>query len=185
MKKILLLFLCMIFVFAGCSGTEKPLDDSVIQNYIGEGTKTAISILVDSNAFLVENVFVNNHLPVDSSAVIKNESGSFAPVVSEEIKTYADLESMVNATYTPEVAKKLLGKKRYVEIDGKLYFDMKFDTEAKGGNDWTDYKVEISNGESGSYSVAVTVRNQKHKKVVIKAVASNNNGSLRLENIYS
>ncbi len=185
MKKILLLLFCVVFAFSGCSSTNKPLDDSDIQNYIGEGTKTAINILIDSNAFLVENVFVNNHLPVDSSASIKNENGSFAPVVSEEIKTYADLESMVKATYTAETAQKLLDEKKYVEIDGKLYFDMKFDAETEGGNDWSDYKTEISNGENESYAIAITVRNAKHKKIVINAVASNNNGSLRLENIYS
>lgn len=189
MKKVLLLILCFLFVFAGCSDkkdTESPtIKDSVVESYIGEGTKTALRVLINSNAFLVEEVFIKNHLPVDSDKSVKNEGGTFAPVVSDKIKTYSDLENAVISTYTKEVAEKLLGEKRYVEIDGKLYFDMKFDKASDYDTDWTDFEAEFSASGEDSYSIEITVKNAKGRKTVINASAVTVDGSIRLDNIYS
>ena len=146
---------------------------------------TALRFLVNSNAFLVESVFIKNHLPVDLENTVENDSGTFAPVVSDKIKTYADLESTVNSTYTKEIAEKLLNEKRYVEIDGKLYFDMKFDTASSYDKDWTDYEIEVSNAADGEYSIDINVKNIKGRKTVITASAVTVDGSLRLNDIYS
>lgn len=189
MKKILALFLCILFIFAGCSSkndTEKStIKDSVVEGYVGEGTKTALRVLINSNAFLVENVFVKNHLPVDADKSVTNENGTFAPVVSDKILTYKDLENAVNSTYTKDVAEKLLGEKRYFEIDGKLYFDMKYDKESDYNLDWSEFEAEFSAIDENSYSIEITVRNAKGRKTVVNASAVTADGSIRLDNIYS
>ena len=189
MKKIFILTLCILFVFAGCSSEKSnnspTIKDSVVDTYIGEGTKTALRALVNSNVFFVEDVFVKDHLPVDEEKAITNGNGTFAPVVSDDISSYADLENLLYSTYTKETADKLLSEKRYVEIEGKLYFDMKFDKESGYNSDWSDFEAEFTaDGENG-YSIEITIRNLKGKKTVINASAVETDGSIRLENIYS
>ncbi len=189
MKKIIPLILLILIVFAGCSDSgnkENPtVKDSAIENYIGEGTKTALRVLVKSNAFLVEEVFVKNHLPVDADKFLTNENGTFAPVISDKVHSYDDLKKTVYSTYSKEIADKLLGEKRYVEIDGKLYFDMKFDKDSGYTTDWTDFETEITSNGEDKYSIEIIVKNEKGRKKTINASAVTIDGSIRLENIYS
>lgn len=189
MKKILPLLLCILLVFAGCSDKTDTdsvtIKDSVVEEYVGEGTKTVLRALVKSNAFLVEEVFVKNHLPVDAEKTVTNENGTFAPVVSDKIHSYEDLKNTVYSTYTNEVADKLLSEKRYVEIDGKLYFDMKFDKKSDYTTDWTDFEAEFTSSGEDTYSIEITAKNEKGRKTVINAVAITVDGSIRLDNIYS
>ncbi len=189
MKKILPLILLILIAFAGCSDNSSKgnptMKDSAIENYIGEGTKTALRVLVKSNAFLVEEVFVKNHLPVDADKSLINENGTFAPVISDKVHSYDDLKKTVYSTYTKETADKLLSEKRYVEIDGKLYFDMKFDTNSGYTVDWSDFETEISLSGEDKYSIEITAKNEKGRKKIINASAVTIDGSIRLENIYS
>ncbi len=189
MKKILPLLLCILFVFAGCSDKTDTdsvtIKDSVVEEYVGEGTKTVLRALVKSNAFLVEEVFVKNHLPVDAEKAVTNENGTFAPVVSDKIHSYEDLKNTVYSTYTNEAADKLLNEKRYVEIDGKFYFDMKFDEKSDYTTDWTDFEAEFTSSGEDTYSIEITAKNEKGRKTVINAAAVTVDGSIRLDNIYS
>ena len=189
MKKILILMLCIAFVFAGCSNNsneEMPtIKDSAIESYIGEGTKTALRALVNSNAFLVEEVFVKGHLPVDTDKTVTNDNGTFAPVVSDKIHSYEDLKNNVYSTYTKEIADELMNENRYVEIDGKLYFDMKFNKDSGYITDWSDFETEIASDGEDKYSIEIAVKSEKGKKIIINASAVTIDGSIRLENIYS
>lgn len=187
MKKIILTLLCILFIFSGCSA-QKSVDlsnESNVASYIPAGQMTILEFLVESNRFFVEEVFVANHLPIDENGIISNENGSFAPVVSDKIKSYSDLENMLNATYTAEVASKLLGEKKYVEINGKLYFNMQYEKDFSYNYDWSEYKIASSIASDEKYELTVTVRNEKNRKTNITLIAATVDGNIRLENIYS
>lgn len=182
MKKITALFFFLLFLFSACSNSDKTeFNESNIASYVGEGEMTVIRTLVSSNAFFVEDVFVADHLPVDTQNTIENSNGTFAPVVSDKIKTYADLESMLRSTYVTATADKLLSEGRYTEIDGKLYFNMKFDAATDYSLDWSETESESVINADGNYEITVTLKSRDQ----LTLVAVKENGNLRLENIYS
>lgn len=186
MKKIVIALLLILCVFSGCSAQKSVdlTDETNVAAYIPAGQMTVLEFLVESNRFFVEEVFVANHLPVDENATIKNEQGTFAPVVSDKIKTYSELDEMLNATYTAETVAKLLSEKKYVEINGKLYFDMKFAKDFSYEYDWSEYEISSSAAAGEKFELTVTVRNAKHKKSEITLSAATVDGNIRLENIY-
>ena len=71
------------------------------------------------------------------------------------------------------------------ELDGKLYFDMKFDKKSDYTTDWTDFEAEFTSSGEDTYSIEITARNEKGRKTVINAAAVTVDGSIRLDNIYS
>lgn len=178
MKKIIAILFGLIFLLSACSGSS-DFDDAV--SFVGEGEMTLIRMLVNSNAYLVEEVFVADHLAVDENSIIETADGSFAPVVSDKIQTYADLEKMVYSTYTAEAGLKLLSEPaKYAEIDGKLCFNMKYDEESDYSVDWSEPKISAKLGEDKKYVITVKVDG---KKFELSAV--NQNGNIRLESVYS
>lgn len=187
MKKIVAILFCLLFMFIACSCEKNspPPTESQAAAYVGAGEMTLIEILVASNAFFVTDVFAEGHLPVDAANTVTNENGTFALVVSDKIDSYARLESMVRATYTAEIADKLLSEPaKYAEIDGKLYFNMAYDTESEYSVDWSEPEVTASIGADGKYAIEVKVKDGLSKKTVVLS-AVNDNGNIRLENIYS
>lgn len=184
MKKIFALLFCFLFLLTACSGKEeKPnstFDESNAVSYVGAGEMTAINILVNSNEFLSADVFVDGHLPVDESGLIENEQGTFAPVASVEITTYAALKEMVYSTYTAETAEKLLNSPaKYAEINGKLYFNMKYDTPSQSAEASEAPEISAEISADGKYSVTVKYGSEE---TVMVAVDTEN--GIRLENIY-
>ena len=184
MKKIFLLLFCFLFLLTACSGKEeKPsstFDESNAVSYVGAGEMTAINILVNSNELLSAKVFVDGHLPVDESGLIENEQGTFAPVASVDVLTYSQLKEMVYSTYTAQIAEKLLNSPaKYAEINGKLYFNMKYDTpsQSDAASEAPEVSAEIS--PDGKYVITV-----KHAdgETFMSAVETEN--GIRLENIY-
>lgn len=189
MKKVIALICCLLFVLTACSGGETDkkteLNEDNYASYVGAGEMTLINILVNSNARFVNDVFVANHLPVDETQTINNAQGTFALVVSDEYKTLADLKSKLASTYTAETVDSLLGSdSKYAEIDGKLYFNMKYD-QPDYSTDWSSPEITASIDADGKYIINITVKDSKGKDTVITASAVSENGSLKLENIYS
>ena len=151
-----------------------------------ESKKTVLRTLITSNGFLVNNVFVFSHLPVDESKKITNENGTFAPVVSDRIKTYSQLESLVLSTYTEDVAFKLLNEpKKYTEIDGTLYFDMQYSSETEPNYVWTVHEIESEGIADEKYLFTVTVENSKGRNKKIEVEAIDVDGYLKLCAFYS
>lgn len=187
MKRIIALAFCLLFILTACSGkTEKKteLNEDNYASYVGAGEMTLINILINSNGEFANNVFGSNHLPVDETKIITNTEGSFAPVVSDKYKTLDDLRSHLYSTYIQKTADSLLtSPAKYVDIDGKLYMNMKY-ADKNTANDWSAPEVSATIDAEGRYIISVTVKNEKGRKTEIEASAVTENGSLKLENIY-
>lgn len=184
MKKIFLILVCFLFLLTACAGNEgKPsstFNESNAVSYVGAGEMTAINILVNSNEFLSADVFVDNHLPVDESGLIENEQGCFAPVASSEITTYSALKEMVYSTYTAQTAEKLLNEPaKYVEINGKLYFNMQYYSQVQSNADSESPEISAELSADGKYVITV-----KHGKTEAVMSAVETDEGIRLENIY-
>ena len=187
MKKIIALFFCLIFLLSACSGkTENKtgLNEDNYASYVGAGEMTLINILVNSNAKFVRDVFVANHLPVDETKTVKDSKGEFAPVVSDEYKTLADLKSHLGSTYTKEAVDEILGGDRYIDIDGKLHFNTEYSESDYYKLDWSQPEVSASIDADGKYIISITVKNEKGKDTSIEAIAVSENGSLKLTKLY-
>ena len=134
MKRTVIVFISLLFILSACGGKESKenkenttastIAESEVAAFVGEGQMTVLRTLINSNEFFVNDVYVASHLPVDKSAAVNNANGTFAPVISDKIKTYSDLSDMLKATYTAKTAEKILSEQKYLEIDGKLYESM-------------------------------------------------------------
>lgn len=183
MKKltaILLSALLILTVCVGCSGSDKP--------YIGEGKMTVIRSIISTNGFLANEVFGAKHLPVDASKTVTKDSHSYAPVVSDRIATYSQLETLVKSTYTEDVAKRLLTEPaKYVEIDGKLYFDLQYHlNEGEAEYNWSDFEANLKKiNDDGSYLFKVKVEKTNGFSSTVKMSVSDADGVIRLCDFYN
>lgn len=190
MKRFVLIFLSILFLFSGCAGNGESKNESTTvdifsPNYVSDGQKTALMTLISTNAMFVEDVFVENFLPFDESRTISDESGSFAPVNSEIFKTYEELSQAIYETYTNESAKKILDEFNiYRDIYGVLYINTKADSVKAKNYDWSNPEIEIIAASEGTYQFNVTVKTEKGKDFVFEAKAVTVDGNIRLENMY-
>ncbi len=187
MKKIIILIFCFLFLLTACSGNTEnktEINEDNYASYVGAGEITLISILVNSNAKFINEIFIANHLPVDETKTVKNSDGTFAPVISEEYKTLADLRSRLESTYTKEAVDTILkSPEKYVDIEGKLYFNMEY-AKSKYNTDWSQPEISASIDADGKYIIDITVKNKRGKDIGITAYAVSENGTLKLDNIY-
>ena len=186
MKKIIALIFCLLFLLTACSDkndNKTQINQDNYASYVGAGEMTLINILINSNAKFVNEIFVAGHLPVDEAKAVKNAEGTFAPVVSDEYKSLADLKSRLGATYTKEAVDSILGDKKYVDIEGKLHFNMKY-AESDYKLDWSAPETSASIDADGKYIITVVIKNEKGKDVEFTASAVSENNTLKLENIY-
>lgn len=172
MKKFLSVLLSVLFVFAAFSGCGNSEKDKV---FIGEGKLTVLRSLISTNGFIADEVFGANHLPVDMSKTISKDNQTFAPVVSDKISTYAELEALLKSVYVEDVANRLLNEpKKYLEIDGVLYFDIQYDqSEIKKTYDWSEFEIEFdktNDDESQSFDVTLKKMNGWKSKIEISTV---------------
>lgn len=183
MKKIFLILICFTFFLVGCSPKEvKP--DAFADNFVPEGKMTVIRYLISSNAYLVENVFIENRLPFDAEKSITNTEGTFAPVVSDKYETYTDLYDELQATYTDEAAERILAEYNiYSEVDGKLYINTSATAKKADNLDWSNPEIEVKSVSDGIYELKVTVKTEsgRNRKLDVKAVTVD--GNIRLEDI--
>lgn len=190
MKRFVLIFLSILFLFAGCasdggSKKESTTVDVFAPNYVGEGQKTVLRSLVISNALFVEEVFVENFLPAEKDKAISDESGTFAPVNSKMFKTYEELSQAIHETYTDEAAKKILNDfNMYRDIYGVLYINTNASSVKAKDYDWSNPEIEVISINEGTYEFNVTVKTEKGKNFVFEAKAATVDGNIRLENMY-
>lgn len=129
MKRITALLMFVIFTllfFNACSDSGKDAETTVnpseaANDYIGEGFKQTLSLLVEANRKFVEEVFIERTLTVDEKNPKKDGLTTYYPVIESGFQSYSALVNTVNATYTQEIADGLLKNSGYKEIDGKLY----------------------------------------------------------------
>ncbi len=144
--------------------------------------------LVSSNGFIADEIFGSGHLPVDMSKTVTQGNQKFAPVVSDKIGSYAELETLLKSVYTDEVVIKLLNEpKKYVEIDGVLYFDVQYeDFETEKEYDWTEFEIEFDkNNEDGSQSFEVELKKVNGRKSKIDINIIDVGGMPRLCEFYN
>lgn len=187
MKRVILIFSCILFLFAGCnnSSDKDAPKDVFATNYVGEGQMTVLRSLINSNALFVEEVFVEDFLPADESRTISGKDGSFAPVESGIFTTYKEFEQTIYETYTDEAAKNILAEfDMYTDIYGQLYIN----TRAKKINakdyDWSNPEIKVNSAADGTYVMEITVKTEKGKDYSFEAKAVTVDGNIRLENIY-
>lgn len=183
MKKLTSILILVSILLPLCFGCSNSNNDV----YIGEGKMTVIRSLISTNGLIANEVFGANHLPVDASQTITQNSRIYAPVVSDKISTYAELESVVKSTYTEEVANRLLSEpEKYIEIDGKLYFDLHYDIKNEAEYDWSDFEIKLKKiNDDGSYLFKVNLKKTNGFKSSIKISVSDTNGTLRLCEFYN
>ncbi|MBQ3006261.1 MAG: hypothetical protein IJD78_01740 [Clostridia bacterium] len=182
MKKLTAILLSVLLLIGICSGCGNTKDF-----YIGEGKMTVIRSLISTNDFLANEVFGENHLPVDASETLTRDTRTLAPVVSDIFSTYAELENLVYTTYTEDVAKRLLSEpEKYVEIDGKLYFDLHYSVQQKTEYVRRDFETELKKvNDDGSYTFKVKFINPKGLDTTAKMNVTEADGTLRLCDFYN
>ncbi len=178
MKKITALFLsiALVFAFSSCSNNETTV-------FMGEGKMTVLRNLISTNLFIADEVMGDNHLPIDESNIITLENGTFAPVVSDRIASYSALETLLKSVYVEEVANELLTQpQKYIEIDGKLYFDMQYhNDENKIKYDRNTIETEYkSTDENGTHTITVKLKTAKGRNAAFKVKAIENESNFRL-----
>ncbi len=186
MKKIAVAMICMMILLTGCS-TKTVINESNIGSYVGAGELTVINTLVKSNGFFVEEVFTAGTLPYDATNKIETENGTYAPVTSELFETYADFEKKIRSTYTEKASEEILLKDKYANIDGKLYFNLAYETDTteKYTLDWSNAEVEATINADGLYEITAKVKGNAGLKKEVLLLASNENGNIRLTELYS
>ena len=193
MKRTVIIIISLLFILSACGGKESKdnkentsastIAESEVAAFVGEGQMTVLRTLINSNAFFVNDVYVTSHLPVDKSAAVNNANGTFAPVISDKIKAYSDLSDMLKATYTAQTAEKILSEQKYLEIDGKLFFNMKYDTESDNKLDWSNFDFKVKSVTDEKIVLDISVKDSKGKTVTLTATAVNENGNLRLDGL--
>lgn len=184
MKRVIAVILCLMLFLTACSGKPK-LDESNINTYVGAGELTVINALVRSNGYFIENVFIANALPFDSEKAVETENGTYAPVTSDLFETYADFEKKIRSTYTEAASEEILANDRYADIDGKLYFNIKYNSSDKYNLDWSEAETEAKINAEGKYEITAKVKSGAGFSKTVTLYAINENGNIRLENLYS
>ncbi len=182
MKKITAILLSALLLLTVCFGCGNSNNDI----YIGEGKMTLIRSLITANGFIADEIFGSGFLAYDASQSVTQGSQTFAPVVSEKISTYAELESLIRSTYVESVAEKLLDEpKKYVEIDGKLYIDLQYARTEEAEYDWSAFETQLQKvNEDGSYLLKVKLKKTNGFKTTLKINVSDEDGMLRLCDFY-
>lgn len=183
MKKTVALLFCLIFLLSACSN-KTEFNESNVVSYVGAGEMTVINALVKSNAYFVEDVFVADHLPVDTENTTEISGETYAPVNSEEFATYSDFEERIRSVYSSTAADELLSSDRYANLDGKLYFNMKYDNAEKYSLDWSEASTTATINADGKYEITAKIKGGAGLPKQITLYAVNEDGNIRLDNIY-
>lgn len=185
MKRIIAALFCIMFIFTACSAKTTTFDEAAANAYVGAGEMMVITTLVKSNGFFVEDVFVGGHLPYDAETKAETENGTYALVTSEQFASYEEFEKKIRSTYTAEVCEELLASDKYANIDGKLYFNLKYENDEKYALDWSEATAEATINADGLYEITAKVKGTAGVSKKVSLLAANENGNIRLMDIYS
>ena len=108
MRKILIPFICILLAFAGCTGGTKKPDD--MDNFIGEGFKQTLILLVEANRFTVEEAFIESTLAVDKNDSVTENGKTYYRVISERFTSAEAIYNYVEAAYTDEKAQEIISE---------------------------------------------------------------------------
>ena len=180
MKKILIPFICILLALAGCSGKPAiPETSDEMNNFIGEGFKQTLILLVEANRFTVEEAFIENTLAVDKNDSVTENGKTYYRVTSERFSSAEAIYNYIKAAYTEEKASELISSGIYADIDGKLYCSQISKKASK--SDSMQYSIEcISKTEDKCVFKAIP---DKGKKAEMTAVLID--GKWKLEDIYT
>ena len=185
MKKIISIILSLLLIASVFGGCGKSESETV---YIGEGKMTVLRALVASNGFIADEIFGSGHLPVDMEKKITQGNQTFAPVVSDKIGSYAELETLLKSVYTEDVVNSLLNEpKKYVEINGVLYFDIQYEAlETEKKYDWSEFEIEYDKtDENGNNVFKVSLKKANGWKTKTYITAADIDGMPRLCEFYN
>jgi hypothetical protein len=187
MKKIIALLLCAcVLLLAGCGGADDSAETTVAapEGYVGEGLLTSLKVLVYSNEYFVNDVFINGSLPVSYDKSIEKESHVYYRVTAENFTDYASLESAVLSTYTEQAAEKLLKSSKYAQIDGVFCVDAFLLNQSAPAPEWDieSASARMISDDECELKVPVTRTDSTKSEVTLTAVKVD--GSWRLNDIY-
>ncbi|MBR3621533.1 MAG: hypothetical protein IKN56_08475 [Clostridia bacterium] len=181
MKKYLSLILCILFAFsfASCGSKEPEKND-----YIGEGTKTQLKLLVMANLNFFSDTFVDSTLKADESKPIEKDGVKWYRVKDSGFVSYDAFLTALNVVYTPDCVEKILNEYDfYAEIDGK--FCIKAD--AVKSQDNVKWEMDPAFGADISLKgdkIIATYRFIKEKKSKILTFTFVESGGYRLDKFY-
>ena len=184
MKRVIAVIICLMLFLSACTGNPK-IDESNINSYVGAGELTVINTLVKSNGFFIKEVFIAGSLPYDADKTVETENGTYAPVISDLFATYADFEKKIRSTYTVTASEEILSNDRYADIDGKLYFNIKYSTPENYTLDWSEVETEAKINADGNYEITAKIKSTAGLPKSVTLYATNENGNIRLDNLYS
>lgn len=180
MKKIIIPIICILLALAGCSDKPNtPETPEDVSNFIGEGFKQTLVLLVEANRFTVEEAFIENTLTVDKNDTVTENGKTYYRVVSDRFGSTEAIYNYIKAAYTEEKAEEIISSAIYTDINGKLYCS-ELNTEASESEP-NQYTIEcISKTED---KCVFTAKPEKGKKAEMTAVLVN--GKWKLEDIYT
>lgn len=183
MKKYLSLFLCFVFAlsFASCGKKETKQDD-----YIGEGLKTQLKMLVMANLNFYSYSFVSSTLKTDDKNPIEKDGVKWLIVNDSLFASYDEFLTSLNVVYTPECVEKILQEYDfYAEIDGK--FCIKADeAKAEDSEKWEmdpALAAEIVSNKENKISVKYAFKKGEQTKKQTYTFINTSSG-YRLDKLY-
>ena len=167
-KKIIMGFvLISIFILCSCETSVENNNEISAQEDLTQEVSTTVLTeeklkwLIDENIYCNLNVFGMNSLPGKENA-IEHEGRTLYPVDESVFADFATFEEYVRSVYCDETASLYLyespypNEPLYVNVDGKLYVDMRY----AGGKgyyvDWSGYSFEIKNQDENRCEFTVT-----------------------------
>lgn len=187
MKKAfsLLLAVCLLFL-VGCTNT--PNDDSATtaspKEYVGEGLLTSMKLLLYSNEYFVNEVFICGSLTPENGKSVEKESQLYYRVISDKFRNLAELESSVRSAYTEEAAQKLLGMNKYAMIDGMFCVNSSMLNPKNAPSQWDIEATTARMISENECELTVPVTKADSSAAVITATAVRLDSGWRLNDIY-
>lgn len=179
MKKLLIPIICILLTFTACSGSGTPKSPDDMSNYIGDGFKETLILLVEANRFAVEEAFIENTLTVDETDSVTENGKVYYRVVSDKFTSAQSIYNYIKAAYTEKTANKIISDNIYADINGKLYCS-KLNTKPSE-SEAQRYTIEcISKTED---KCVFEAKPEKGRKAEMTAVLVD--GKWKLEDIYT